>query len=103
MVWNSDDEDVGEFGSFFNEPEGFRPPPKPETFSEHTLRSGQVLRVRLVGSHPLYVCLDMSCCLGTVYMEWKGHVMRMTWMLCLLFDSSLTVSRDIYYGMQAAQ
>ncbi|KZZ87758.1 hypothetical protein AAP_05462 [Ascosphaera apis ARSEF 7405] len=54
MVWNSDDEDVGEFGSFFNEPEGFRPPPKPETFSEHTLRSGQVLRVRLVGSHPLY-------------------------------------------------
>lgn len=83
MVWNSDDEDVGEFGSFFNEPEGFRPPPKPETFSEHTLRSGQVLRVRLVGSHPLYVCLDMSCCLGTACTEGSRHAHDMDVMLVI--------------------
>ncbi|KMQ48974.1 nicotinamide N-methyltransferase [Trichophyton rubrum] len=42
------------FGDFFNEPEGFFPPPKPPTFSEHRMLSGDTLSIRLVGSHPLY-------------------------------------------------
>lgn len=52
---DSDSYDGGDFGTFFDEPEGFRPPPAPPSFSEHRMRAGHVLRVRTVGSHPLYV------------------------------------------------
>ncbi|KAL4915804.1 hypothetical protein BDW62DRAFT_187653 [Aspergillus aurantiobrunneus] len=41
-------------GDMFNDPEGFYPPEKEPTFAEHQMLSGQVVRVRLVGSHPLY-------------------------------------------------
>lgn len=41
-------------GGFFADPEGYYQPKEP-TFAEHTMLSGQTLRVRLVGSHPLYV------------------------------------------------
>ncbi|KAL1960627.1 hypothetical protein VTO42DRAFT_7206 [Malbranchea cinnamomea] len=44
----------GGFGAFFDEPEDFRPPAKPPTFSEHRMRSGLSLKIRTVGSHPLY-------------------------------------------------
>ena len=46
-----DDLDVG----LFQDPEGFYPPEKQPTFAEHRMLSGQTVRVRLVGSHPLYV------------------------------------------------
>ena len=39
----------------FQEPEGYFQPEKPATFAEHTLLSGQVLRLRLVGFNPLWV------------------------------------------------
>jgi nicotinamide N-methyltransferase len=42
-------------GGLFNDPEGFYPPEKEPTFAEHQMLSGQTVRVRLVGSHPLYV------------------------------------------------
>lgn len=47
-----DDYDTGDL---FKDPEGFYPPDKPPTFAEHRMLSGQTVRVRLVGSHPLYV------------------------------------------------
>lgn len=42
-------------GDMFNDPEGFYPPEKEPTYADHQMLSGQVVRVRLVGSHPLYV------------------------------------------------
>ncbi|KAL4809932.1 hypothetical protein BDV18DRAFT_129901 [Aspergillus unguis] len=47
----ADDFDTGDM---FADPEGFYPPDKEPTSAEHTMLSGQVVRVRLVGSHPLY-------------------------------------------------
>ncbi|KAI1918607.1 Protein N-terminal and lysine N-methyltransferase efm7 [Ophidiomyces ophidiicola] len=49
-------EDVEDLGldAVFQEPEGFLPPPKPPTFAEHRMLSGETLRLRLVGDHPLY-------------------------------------------------
>lgn len=44
-------------GDMFNDPEGFYPPEKEPTYADHQMLSGQVVRVRLVGSHPLYVPL----------------------------------------------
>ncbi|KAJ5106055.1 hypothetical protein NUU61_003402 [Penicillium alfredii] len=43
-----------ETGDLFKDPEGFYPEDKPPTFADHRMRSGQIVRVRLVGSHPLY-------------------------------------------------
>lgn len=45
-----------EVGDIFQDPEGYYPPDKEPTFAEHHMLSGQTVRVRLVGSHPLYVC-----------------------------------------------
>lgn len=42
-------------GNLFQDPEGYYPEEEPPTFAEHTMLSGQKVRVRLVGSHPLYV------------------------------------------------
>lgn len=44
-----------ETGDLFQDPEGFYPEEKPPTFAEHQMLNGKVVRVRLVGSHPLYV------------------------------------------------
>ncbi|KAJ9267743.1 putative nicotinamide N-methyltransferase Nnt1 [Paecilomyces variotii] len=41
-------------GGLFDVPEGFYPPEKEPTYAEHKMLSGQTVRVRLVGSHPLY-------------------------------------------------
>lgn len=49
----ADDFDTGDL---FQDPEGFYPEEKQPTFAEHQMLSGQTVRVRLVGSHPLYVC-----------------------------------------------
>lgn len=46
----SDDEAWG----LFEEPAGFRPPTPPPTFAEHALSTGEVIRMQLVGSHPLW-------------------------------------------------
>ncbi|ODM14820.1 putative nicotinamide N-methyltransferase [Aspergillus cristatus] len=47
----ADEIDVGDI---FQDPEGYYPPEKEPTFAEHHMLSGQTVRVRLVGSHPLY-------------------------------------------------
>ncbi|KAJ0423718.1 hypothetical protein BJY00DRAFT_43426 [Aspergillus carlsbadensis] len=47
----ADDFDTGDM---FQDPDGFYPPEKEPTFAEHRMLSGQTVRVRLVGSHPLY-------------------------------------------------
>jgi nicotinamide N-methyltransferase len=44
-----------ESGNLFEDPEGYYPEDEPPTFAEHRMLSGQTVRVRLVGSHPLYV------------------------------------------------
>lgn len=44
-----------ETGDLFQDPDGFYPEEKHPTFAEHNMLSGQVVRVRLVGDHPLYV------------------------------------------------
>jgi nicotinamide N-methyltransferase len=46
----SDDE--GEMGNMFEEPAGFRPPTPPPTCETHTLKSGQVIQLHLVGYSP---------------------------------------------------
>ncbi|KAH8694969.1 putative nicotinamide N-methyltransferase Nnt1 [Talaromyces proteolyticus] len=40
--------------NIFQDPEGFYPEDKQPTFAEHHMISGETIRVRLVGSHPLY-------------------------------------------------
>ena len=52
-----DDED---FESLFEEPEGYFEPEKPATFAEHTLCSGETLRLRLVGNNPLWVFYGLT-------------------------------------------
>ncbi|KAL2867301.1 putative nicotinamide N-methyltransferase Nnt1 [Aspergillus lucknowensis] len=47
----ADDFDAGDM---FKDPDGFYPPEKEPTFAEHQMLSGDIVRVRLVGSHPLY-------------------------------------------------
>ena len=49
------DADDFETGDLFKDPEGFYEPEKEPTFAEHHMLSGQTVRVRLVGDHPLYV------------------------------------------------
>lgn len=56
----SDGEDLAEHGELFHEPDDYYPPEKPATFVEHTLQSGQQLRLRLVGHNPLWVRSDLS-------------------------------------------
>lgn len=48
-------EDDFETGDMFTDPEGFYEEEKQPTFAEHQMLSGKTVRVRLVGSHPLYV------------------------------------------------
>lgn len=55
MTDHDDDDDLGA-GNLFADPEGFYPEDEQPTFSSHQMLSGQTIRVRLVGSHPLYVC-----------------------------------------------
>ncbi|ODH51230.1 hypothetical protein GX48_02659 [Paracoccidioides brasiliensis] len=55
MNSNTDADADAEFGDIFQEPEGFLPPLKEATFEEYTMRSGQTIKLRLVGSHPLWV------------------------------------------------
>ncbi|EPS27115.1 hypothetical protein PDE_02056 [Penicillium oxalicum 114-2] len=47
-------EDDLEMGDLFKDPEGFYEEEKPPTFAEHQMLCGKTVRVRLVGSHPLY-------------------------------------------------
>lgn len=42
-------------GALFQDPDGFYQEEKQPTFAEHQMLSGKTVRVRLVGSHPLYV------------------------------------------------
>lgn len=49
------EEDNFDTGAMFEDPEGFYEPEPEPTFAEHHMLSGQKVRVRLVGSHPLYV------------------------------------------------
>lgn len=50
-------EDDFDTGNMFQDPDGFYPQEEQPTFAEHQMLSGQTVRVRLVGSHPLYVWL----------------------------------------------
>lgn len=50
-------DDDFETGDLFEDPEGFYEKDPEPTFAEHQMLNGQTVRVRLVGSHPLYVCV----------------------------------------------
>lgn len=71
MTDNHDDDELGA-GNLFADPEGFYPEAEQPTFSSYQMLSGQTIRVRLVGSHPLYVCdfsllflaCETDCCRG---------------------------------------
>ena len=54
MAENSSDEEVVSTGDLFDVPSDFRQARKPYTFAEYSLRSGEILRVRLVGQNPLW-------------------------------------------------
>lgn len=49
------DDDLAGDSDLFNEPDDYYLPEKPATFVQHRLRSGQELRLRLVGHNPLWV------------------------------------------------
>ena len=53
-----DDGDLAGHTDLFNEPDEYYLPKKPAKFVEHTLQSGQKLRLRLVGHNPLWVGTD---------------------------------------------
>ncbi|OJD11851.1 hypothetical protein AJ78_07464 [Emergomyces pasteurianus Ep9510] len=52
MASTSDSEAETEFGNLFQDPEGFLAPAKEATFEDYTMRSGQTIKLRLVGSFP---------------------------------------------------
>ena len=54
---SSDSEDSEDFAdtALFQEPDGYFRPKEPPSFAEHTLLSGEKLRMRLVGQNPLWV------------------------------------------------
>jgi nicotinamide N-methyltransferase len=54
----SEDADLAGDANLFNEPDDYYLPEKPATFVEHTVQSGQKLRLRLVGHNPLWVGSD---------------------------------------------
>lgn len=51
----SSDDEVVNTAALFQEPEGYFQAERPATYTEHTLLSGQTLRLRLVGHNPLWV------------------------------------------------
>ena len=51
----SSDEDEILSTALFQEPNDYFQPEKPYTYADYTLRSGQTLRLRLVGHNPLWV------------------------------------------------
>ena len=53
-----DDGDLAEHTDLFNEPDDYYPPEESAKIVEHTLQSGQKLRLRLVGHNPLWVWSD---------------------------------------------
>ncbi|KOS16584.1 nicotinamide n-methyltransferase nnt1 [Malassezia pachydermatis] len=46
--------DEGESWALFEEPKDFRPPTPPPTETQHVMKNGSVIRLRLVGTHPLW-------------------------------------------------
>lgn len=50
----SDDEGFGDT-DLFREPEGYYQPTPPATYVEYQLKSGELLKLRLVGQNPLWV------------------------------------------------
>lgn len=73
--------------ALFREPEGYYEPPKPPTYAEHTLSSGEVLKLRLVGHNPLWVTDDalapsghgeLNCVKGTPAMERRTGGIRIS-------------------------
>ena len=48
-------EDLSDCLDIFQEPSGYYKPPKAPTRAQHTLKSGQVIEVNLVGENPLWV------------------------------------------------
>ena len=53
MMSEEDEESLD--AKLFKEPEGYYKPETPETYAEHTLLSGEALKLRLVGHNPLWV------------------------------------------------
>ena len=51
----SSESDEYEGDTLFQDPEGFYEPEKAPTTAQHTLRSGEVLQLGLVGHNPLWV------------------------------------------------
>ena len=78
----TDDGGLAGHGDLFKEPEGYFQPDKPATYAEHTLRSGQKLKLRLVGHNPLWV-------------RRAFHSLMRPEM------GALTARRVIFYGMRA--
>ena len=77
-------EEEPDLETLFTDPEGYYPEIQP-TFATHCMLSGQTVRVRLVGSHPLYVSLSppIPVYQGSLYTE--------------------TDKREICYGTPAAK
>lgn len=51
---SDDDESAGAAWALFEEPHDFRPPTPPPTEVRHTCKNGEVIPLRLVGTHPLW-------------------------------------------------
>lgn len=54
-MMSTDDEEVENDASLFQEPDDFYQQEKPPTFVEYTLANGRLLKLRLVGHNPLWV------------------------------------------------
>ena len=63
----SEDADLAGDANLFNEPDDYYPTEKPTTFVEHTVQSGQKLRLRLVGHNPLWVGSDSLLAVRPTY------------------------------------
>ncbi|EGE01413.1 nicotinamide N-methyltransferase Nnt1 [Trichophyton equinum CBS 127.97] len=81
------------FGDIFKEPEGFFPPPKPPTFSEHRMLSGDTLNIRLVGSHPLYKKTTRNGLKVKTSSNW-GQVPGLPSIICAIMGAKTVVVTD---------
>ena len=66
-------------GDLFQDPEGFYPEEEPPTFAEHRMLSGQSVRVRLVGSHPLYGMITPRDTMANLPDTNVSHLANLLW------------------------
>lgn len=97
-------------GDLFQDPDGFYPEEAQPTFAEHQMLSGETVRVRLVGSHPLYVWLyhmQKTCIYPPNGKIWESRTFNLTFLIgqsaLECWPDKLTLYRGAYRPVDSGQ